>query len=83
MNTNIKGILLKIVLLTVFLTVAMCMTAPDNSRAESDFKGIYFIVEGRGNVAAGDEAPYVGDLPTTEPHDIGWMQPAAKGLALV
>jgi hypothetical protein len=71
MKSHIKGTLLKIVFLTIFLTAAFCISVPDYSQAESDFKGIYFLVEGRGNVAAGDEAPYVGDLRTTNPHDIG------------
>lgn len=63
---------LKMSLLAIVLTAALAVATPEYARAQdSNFKGFYFKAEGRGNIAAGDEAPYAGDTRGPEIYDIG------------
>jgi hypothetical protein len=75
----LKPYSLRMSLLAIVLTAALSIATPEKARAhESEFTGFYFKVEGRGNIAEGDRAPFAiyddsnpANVYDTEVYDIG------------
>lgn len=58
--------------LAIVLAAVLAIAVPEYARAdESGFKGFYFKFEGRGNFAAGDEAPWAMTVSDRTIHSIG------------